>query len=313
MHVPTRWTDHFRGAWAGVPPMALAVVIAVTGWGLVSGPSPAAAAPAPRPYYLSLGDSYAIGYQPGRGATAGFTGYVAHHLALHQENFGCGGATTTSLLQSPGCVDPATQDAAPYTGITQEQAALAFIAAHPKAVRLVTISIGGNDFDSCSSAPCVEAAMPTMGANPEVPPGLADDGPGPGRGHPCHHHRDHLSRCGPRALRVPHPPGVGGQSGSGQDLHPGLRRPDQPDAAERLPFGSRSQLRRRHLGALQGATRGDDTPLTRTEIVPPYGRLPVAVGEVCQSTYFCTQGNIHAHTSGYDFIGSLVVADFHKA
>ena len=39
----------------------------------------------------------------------------------------------------------------------------------------------------------------------------------------------------------------------------------------------------------------------------------MAVGEVCQLTYFCTQGNIHAHTSGYDFIGSLVVADFHKA
>ena len=39
----------------------------------------------------------------------------------------------------------------------------------------------------------------------------------------------------------------------------------------------------------------------------PYGRLPVAVGEVCQLTYFCTQGNIHAHTTGYNFIGSLVV------
>jgi lysophospholipase L1-like esterase len=292
--------------------MALAVVIAVTGWGLVSGSSPAAASSA-RPYYLSLGDSYAIGYQPGKGATAGFTGYVAHHLAMHQENFGCGGATTTSLLQSPGCVDPATEDAAPYTGITQEQAALAFIAAHPKAVHLVTISIGGNDFDSCSSAPCVEAAMPSMGANLKsllgsLTTALAQAGD------------THATIIG-----ITYP-----------DVDLGLYvYPTHPASAADLALAKTSILAfdalinptlrtayRSVPGAsfvdvtsapYKAANHGDDTPLTQTEIVPPYGRLPVAVGEICQLTYFCTQGNIHAHTSGYDFIGSLVVADFHKA
>ena len=64
-----------------------------------------------------------------------------------------------------GCGDPASQDAVPYSGITQERAALNFIAAHKGAVRLITISIGGNDFDGCSTAPCVRSAMPVMEAN----------------------------------------------------------------------------------------------------------------------------------------------------
>jgi hypothetical protein len=58
------------------------------------------------------------------------------------------------------------------------------------------------------------------------------------------------------------------------------------------------------------ATMGDDTPLTLTHNSPPYGRIPVAVAEVCKLTYFCSQGNIHATTKGYNFIGALLVARF---
>jgi len=62
--------------------------------------------------------------------------------------------TTSSTLHSSGCGDPASQDAVPYAGITQEQAALSFISTHKGKVRLVTVSIGGNDFDGCSTT-CV--------------------------------------------------------------------------------------------------------------------------------------------------------------
>jgi hypothetical protein len=58
------------------------------------------------------------------------------------------------------------------------------------------------------------------------------------------------------------------------------------------------------------ATQGDDTSLSFTEYVPLYGRVPAAAGEVCHLTYFCSQGNIHANTHGYSFIGKLVVADY---
>ncbi len=54
--------------------------------------------------YVSLGDSYSVGYQnPTLGNTAGFTGYVAKREKLQLENFGCGGATTTSLFTQIGC------------------------------------------------------------------------------------------------------------------------------------------------------------------------------------------------------------------
>jgi len=305
-----RWTEYLRTALVSAPGTALAALIGITGIGLLSAPDPAAAAPATHPYYLSLGDSYAIGYQPGKGGTAGFTGYVADHLGLHQENFGCGGATTTSLLQSPGCVDPASQDAVPYTGITQEQAALAFIAAHPESVRLITVSIGGNDFDSCSSAPCVEAAMPAMGANLKsllgsLTAALAK-----------------ASDTHATIIGITYP-----------DVDLGLYvYPTHPASAADVALAKTSILAfdalinptlRSAYQSVAGAhfvdvtsapygeaVHGDDTPLTRTEVVAPYGRLPVAVGEICQLTYFCTQGNIHAHTSGYDFIGSLVVAQY---
>ena len=312
MNVRRRWTERLRAAVAAAPPTVLATVAAFAGWGLLSGPPPAAAAPAAHPYYLSLGDSYAIGYQPGIGGTAGFTGYVADHLALHLENFGCGGATTTSLLQSPGCVDPAAQDAAPYTGSTQEQAALAFIAAHPKAVRLVTVSVGGNDFDSCSSAPCVEAAMPTMGSNLKsllstLTTALAKVSD------------THATIIGITYLDVElglyvyptHPASAADLALAKTSIlaFDALINPTLRSAYRSVPGSSFVDVT---SAPYKAAVRGDDTPLTRTETVPPFGRLPVAVGEVCQLTYFCTQGNIHAHTSGYDFIGSLVVAEYRK-
>jgi hypothetical protein len=57
------------------------------------------------------------------------------------------------------------------------------------------------------------------------------------------------------------------------------------------------------------ATAGDDTSLTGLpKKVLPYGKIPAAVAEICQLTYFCSLGNIHANTTGYTFIGKLIVA-----
>ena len=58
------------------------------------------------------------------------------------------------------------------------------------------------------------------------------------------------------------------------------------------------------------AASGAYTSLTRTVRLPPYGRIPVPVASVCKLTWFCAQGNIHATTRGYTFIGKLVVARF---
>jgi lysophospholipase L1-like esterase len=285
-------------------------MVGVATFGLVALPGTGQAAPVARPYYLSLGDSYAIGYQPGLGGTPGYTGYAARRLKLTGENFGCGGATTSSLLHAAGCGDPAAEDAVPYSGISQEQAALNFIAAHPGKVKLITVSIGGNDFDGCSTAPCLQAAMPTMGANitslvrslttaltqssdtraliigltyPDVELGLY--------AYPSHP---------PSAANV-----VGAQNsvlGFDDLINPTLSQAYHSVAGASFVNATSAPYKK--------ATQGDDTPLSTTEYSPPYGRVPVAVSEVCHLTYFCSQGNIHATTKGYNFIGSLVVADY---
>jgi hypothetical protein len=74
-----------------------------------------------------------------------------------------------------------------------------------------------------------------------------------------------------------------------------------------VPVGSFVNVTSARFG---NATEGDDTPLSATEQVTPYGTQPDAVGEICQLTYFCSQGNIHADTAGYTFIGELAVSQY---
>jgi lysophospholipase L1-like esterase len=290
--------------------VALGVATVSVVVGLIAGPGTSQAAPSAHPYELTLGDSYSIGYQPGLGGTPGYSAYIARRLKLQVANLGCGGATTSSLLHSVGCGDPAGQDAVPYTGITQEQAALNFIATHPGKVGLVTVSIGGNDFDGCSSATCVQAAIPTMGANISTLLSAL---------------RTALTQASDAAtpiIGLTYP-----------DVNLGLYvYPTHPATAANLASAQQSvlafdQLINPTLGQAyhsvagasfvnvtsapyKTATQGDDTPLTTTQSAPPYGKVPASVAEVCQLTWFCSQGNIHATTKGYNFIGSLVVARY---
>jgi lysophospholipase L1-like esterase len=264
------------------------------------------------PYYLSLGDSYSIGYQPTSsnpgGGTPGYTAYVAEKENMTLENFGCGGATTSSLDNSVGCGDPAYVNAAPYPDTTQEQAALNFIAAHPGKVGLITVSIGGNDFDGCSTASCVEAAMPTMEANIKS-----------------------LVSSLSAALDAASDPSTAIVGLTYPDVDLGLYvYPTDPPSSSDLSLAQLSvtafddlinpTLSESFLSVPQGrfvnvtsapyknSKKGDDTKLTKVENFPPYGTIPVAVAEICTLTYFCSQGNIHANTKGYKFIGKLIVA-----
>src|SRR3954449_10864270 len=95
---------------------------------------PAAASAAKKQYYVSLGDSYAVGYQPGMGSTAeGFADQTVTKAKkkgykLTLVNFGCGGATTTSIIKTKGCAKQARAlHPAVYTKQTQADAAAAFL------------------------------------------------------------------------------------------------------------------------------------------------------------------------------------------
>jgi lysophospholipase L1-like esterase len=104
-------------------------------------------------YYLSLGDSYAQGYQPigGPWSPLGFPGYnqgyadqllklvrePSGHLQLVK--LGCGGETTTTMIVgTPWCGPNIT----PGSQLAQ---AKAFLETHRGEVAFVTINIGGND------------------------------------------------------------------------------------------------------------------------------------------------------------------------
>jgi len=265
------------------------------------GPAPAQAAGS-EPYYVSLGDSYSVGYQHDIGSTSGFTGVVGDALGMQLENFGCSGATTTSILDQVGCsaADVAKTDGVPYPTTTQVSAADAFLRAHRGQVGLITVSISGNTVTACAEKPkpvtCVLAAMPAVKANMDT---LTSD------------------------LRS--------AAGSGVPII-GITYPDVILGTWVYPAGATNEtLAKLSVAAFKDVLNptleaayatvgggfvdvttatGAYTPLTQTTTLAPYGKIPVAVADVCKLTYFCTSGTIHANTTGYGVIGNLIVNEY---
>jgi lysophospholipase L1-like esterase len=272
-------------------------------------PTTAAATTAPATrYYLSLGDSYASGYQPGGNTTAGFAYQVAtasqgsaHPLEL--VNVGCAGATTTSLLNTPGCPPGALgPGATPYGPQTQLQAAEAFLREHPGAVDLITVSIGGNDVTTCARDPnvasCVGTAVSTINANlPVILERLR-------------------AAAGPNTVIVgtTYPDVIlGGWVNGG---------PNGQQLATLSVAAFQSLINPALANAYAGVqgqfvdvteATGAYGPLTELTDLPPYGSIPVPVAKVCELTHFCEQQDIHPNDAGYKVIADLVYAAFVKA
>lgn len=283
----------------------LLLISCVTAAGTVAASSAAQAASKSPTYYVSLGDSYSVGYQPGIGATAGYTTVVARATRLTLVNFGCGGATTTSLISTVGCPDvlPHTAGAVSYPTVTQAAAAEAFLAAHHGHIGLITVSISGNDVTACATQAnpisCVSNAVAAITKNVTS---LAT------------------------ALRAAAGPGVPLIGLTYPDVILGAYvYPKQPAPAGAVSLAKLSVVAFRSLinpalvkayatanGSLVDVTKatGAYIPLTKTVRDSPYGTVPVAVANVCSLTWFCAQGNIHATTKGYTLIGRLVVARY---
>jgi lysophospholipase L1-like esterase len=123
------------------------VVAALAATSLVVLTGAAQAGAAKPTYYVSVGDSYSVGYQPGVGAT------------------------TTSIIDAVGCPDvlPHTAGVHVYPTTTQAAAAEAFITAHRGQIGLITVSIGGNDVTACAAQanpiPCVGTAVTNIETN----------------------------------------------------------------------------------------------------------------------------------------------------
>jgi lysophospholipase L1-like esterase len=268
--------------------------------------------PAAQQLLVSLGDSYASGYQPpaaGKFAgntTQGFV-YQVPPLAskrgwkLNVVNFACGGATTTSILRQKGCPKAALGPGArPYDGTTQVKAATGFIAKHRAQVGLITISIGGNDVTACArdpttAVPCVANAIAPLKRNLGS---LV---------------RQVRKAAGPRTRIV------------------GITYPDVILGAYLTPGGqslatlSVDAFRTIINPALQAeydtvrATFVDVTratgayiPLSQTTTLDPYGTVPQAVAKVCTLTWYCAAQDIHARAPGYKLIAELIARTLPK-
>ena len=256
--------------------------------------------------YVAIGDSYAAGFQAtgrghGRPTRHGYADQLvglatAKGYHLHLVNFGCSGATTSSVLHSPGCASnyPAP-DGPPYR-VPQADAALAYLHAHAHRVALVTVSLGGNDVTPCSAdvqaVGCLTRAL--RGATRNIGRLVA-----------------RIRAAAPRAVVV----------GTGYpDIFLGKAvssDPTEQQLARISVFGFRRFVNPAlhevyaHAGAAfvdVTAATGGYLPLNRTTTLAPYGRIPVAVANVCRLTYYCQYGDIHPRTSGYAVIAKLVAA-----
>jgi lysophospholipase L1-like esterase len=145
-------------------------LIVATAMLLVVGAGSADAA-SPRPYYLALGDSLALGIQPDASGTLVPTkkGYVNNLYALYRlrypnlalKQLGCSGETTTTMLEGGKCT---------YELGTQLLEAAEFIRTHR--VVLITLSIGGDNVLQCFDLEvfdvddaCVAQGLGAMGPN----------------------------------------------------------------------------------------------------------------------------------------------------
>jgi lysophospholipase L1-like esterase len=301
--------------------LSLLTAASAVGVGLIATSGVSQAAKGPTPYYLSLGDSYSIGYQPlpaPGGGTPGYTAYVAGKLKMNLENFGCGGATTSTILSSspPGCAAPAATDAVAYPTTSQVQAAVSFIdtPANAGLVKLVTVSIGGNDITGCVGAGdqtaitnCVITNAGIAKTNIET---LVGDV------------RTALDASGDTSARIiglTYPDVI-----LGQYVNPGgssaislanlsvtaFDDVVNPDFSAAYATVANTNFVNVTQAKYKKAHEGDDTALTQTTPLAPYGKIPRAVWEICTITYYCQLQNIHANTLGYQFIGKLVTAAY---
>jgi lysophospholipase L1-like esterase len=266
---------------------------------------PAAAQAKAKPqYYVSLGDSYATGFQVlesgGKNTRNGFAYQIpklakakGHKLKL--VNFGCAGATTVSLLERktkcPG-LGPGGED---YAGRTQIAAAERFLRKHRGKVGLVTVSIGGNDVTQCASQadaiPCVATAVQSIKANVTK---IAK----------------RLRKAGGERVRIV------GTTYPDVILGMWVRQPANQGLATLSVTAFKDFINPTLEEAYKAGggkfvdvttATGAYTPLDQVVADPVYGTIPVAVAKVCELSYFCEFGDIHARTEGYKIIAELVV------
>ncbi len=281
------------------------------GAAVVAGPAQASTPSTPT-YYVSVGDSYAVGYQPGHGATKGYAGYVAGKTHLKLVNFGCGGATTTSILQTVGCPDvlPHTAGGTTYPTTTQIAAADAFIAAHKGHIGLITSSIGGNDVTGCATQAnplsCVATAVKSIDTNVTALAADLRNAAGPGVPIIGSTYPDVILG----AYVYPHRPPTAASVALAKASVVAFKTLINPALSKSYASAKASFVDvTKASGAYKPLSKETKTKSKKGK-KKTYGALPVAVARTCRLSWYCTKGDIHATTKGYDLIGRMMVKEY---
>jgi lysophospholipase L1-like esterase len=240
-------------------------------------------------WYLALGTSLAVGFQPGRGETP--KGYVdALHRtyqaaipALALRNVGCPGETSRSMITGRGSL-------CRYAAGSQLDAAVAFLTAHPGQVAFVTLEVGANDLlGACMrdtwriDRACAADVMPRLQTRLTRIVGA-------------------LRAAGPDAPIVAmnyYDPllGLWGLVPGGRALaHAAQRVWTDLNATLATAYGDAGAA----VADVAATFRIDD--FTGTIVVPGRGPLPTNVALTCMWTWFCTPrfaGDPHTNAIGY--------------
>lgn len=258
-------------------------------------------------YYLSLGDSLSVGYQPlGGGGIETHQGYAndleakyakqVKHLKLVE--VGCPGDTTTSLLTGQGNDTSAQAFKCDRKGGSQLAAAVKFLKAHhgKGEVPLITIDIGANDVDGCVNQPtfdqiyaCVEAGEQSIKTNT------------------------------PKILKALHKAAPKGTKFVAMNLYDPVLAEELSSNSSQQSLGSESLVLVK--GVNSDITGADQASKFKTADVADafdtYDTAPISYGsqqvpadvlKICQYTWMCTSPpigpNIHANATGYGLIAT---------
>jgi lysophospholipase L1-like esterase len=280
--------------------------------------TPASASPGPAShgvppvYYLSLGDSLAQGVQPATpplpsGVSLGQSietsqGYADDLYARYAPAFrghlrlaklGCPGETTTSMLTGAG--SPCA-----YPQGSQLAAALAFLRAHHGQTGLITIDIGANNVDGCTTAAGISQACVASGlaaVQHDLPLIL---------GALRHAAGAHVLIVGMNLydpFLADYLTGTAGQAAAVESVTLG-KQLNQLLATADKAAGART-------ADVAGAFSTAD--FTDTAVLPGVGTVPLNVARVCTWTWMCALApvgpNIHANATGYQ----VITAAFERA
>ncbi|MFI1951969.1 SGNH/GDSL hydrolase family protein [Streptomyces xinghaiensis] len=243
------------------------------------------------PYYVSLGDSLASGYQPdaGKDTDVAYTDKLFETLkksnpGLEHIRLGCSGETTETFISGGKCDYP--------DATSQLDAALQALYEHKGSVAYVTIDIGANDIRACSGATgaidpaCMAEASRTIGTNlTEITGKLRKAGSASTQYAGMTYYNPFLAAW------------LLGESGqqtakssaavvrAGNEAIAGVYRTADYKVAD------------------VAAAFGSDDFDTRVEL-PGMGSVPANVAKICELTWQCTHQDIHANAAGHELIAA---------